>query len=436
MERRARYTVNGGKDDEDEDDDDYDYDESMSEWMKREGPQFAQRFAISFSKAAVVYAGVRTFTAFMRNPFRKGAPPLWRGVFSKDCARFAIFLGLYPSVFRLLVALLRRLRKRKDGWNYGLAGGLAGLTMAVEAPQRQRVLALFATARALGAGVTTLVARDVVSPVPHAETLAFCTCCAVLVTCVALYPHLLPAGYYKSVLKWSRDYTDPILTELFRKPGDHFLACHDVGLHEGTCTEHAIHDFVRSLPAFAKLYIPIHLAPVLIFKRHMIKKRPGYVLMSLAKNLAFSTLFLASIVSIAKYVICLLRNHATARRPPPVPLFVPSVAGALCGLSVLLERPGRRKELVLFLIPQLLHAMLVLAQTRSTWRQRASQVPHGFVLLFSLAMGVVLHSYEKEPPSLSILMNGVLKFFVGPRREKGPGTVAERSADKRVRFQV
>jgi hypothetical protein len=76
--------------------------------------------------------------------------------------------------------------------------------MAVEAPQRQRVLAFFVTARALGAGVSTMVARDVIRVIPHAEALSFSACSAALLSCVCLYPHLLPHGYYKSVLKWSR----------------------------------------------------------------------------------------------------------------------------------------------------------------------------------------------------------------------------------------
>ena len=145
--------------------------------------------------------------------------------------------------------------------------------MALEAPSRRKTLAFFAAARALGAGATTLVARDLSPSIPHAETVAFCTCCAVLLSCVSLYPELLPPGYYHSVVKWSRDYTDPILTRLFRTPGERFLTCQEGGLHEGTCTSHALEDLLRSLPAFAKLYFPIHLAPVLLVKRHLLKNR-------------------------------------------------------------------------------------------------------------------------------------------------------------------
>lgn len=154
-----------------------------------------------------------------------------------------------------------------------MAGGLAGLSLAVSSPSYHKVLTLFITARALGAGATTLVARGLVKGIPHAEILVFCAECALAVTGVACYPSLLPRGYYLSVLKWSRDYTEATTSALFRIPGSCFVTCSEAGLHEGSCTAHALRDFLRSFPSFAKLYLPIHLTPVVLFKRNLLKKR-------------------------------------------------------------------------------------------------------------------------------------------------------------------
>lgn len=44
----------------------------VKKWIVIEGKQFTWRFLRSFAKAAAIYAGVRTFTAFMKNPFRQG----------------------------------------------------------------------------------------------------------------------------------------------------------------------------------------------------------------------------------------------------------------------------------------------------------------------------------------------------------------------------
>lgn len=161
----------------------------------------------------------------------------------------------------------------QDGWNHGIAGGLAGLTIVLENPVRRRTLSLFTISRALGALVSTLITRGQIPFIAHGDTLMFCLSCAFLVYCTALRPHLLPKGYYYSVLKWSRDYTDDKLNQLFRIPGEKFLSCNEVGLHTDSCTSHALIDLIQSWPVFAKLYLPIHLAPVLVFRRKLLVNR-------------------------------------------------------------------------------------------------------------------------------------------------------------------
>lgn len=158
----------------------------------------------------------------------------------------------------------------QDGWNNMAAGGLAGLTLCVEDPTRRLVFCLFAISRAIGALISTLVAREKIPEIPYSETAFFCLCCAFLVYCTALNPQLLNSGYYYSVLKWSRDYTDKKLRKLFREPGDRFLTCQEVGLHKDHCFRHAVLDWAKSFPAFAKLYFPIHVAPVFIFRRKIL----------------------------------------------------------------------------------------------------------------------------------------------------------------------
>lgn len=143
----------------------------------------------------------------------------------------------------------------------------------MEDPTRRQVVTLFALARAFGALVSTLVTRGRIPYIQYSETALFSLCCGFLVYAVALNPQLLYKGYYYSVLKWSRDYTDKKLNKLFRDPGTKFLTCAEVGLHENTCTRHAIADFFQSIPAFAKLYLPIHLTPIVIFRRKLLLEK-------------------------------------------------------------------------------------------------------------------------------------------------------------------
>ncbi|ESO84969.1 hypothetical protein LOTGIDRAFT_168227 [Lottia gigantea] len=374
--------------------------------------RFVTDFFRGFSSGAILYAGVKGVSAFMKNPFRKGLPALGKEIVCTDAVKFSAFLGLYPSIYHLVVDILQIARSTKDGWNHGIAGGIAGLSIIVEDETRRKVASLFAIARALGAGLTTLVKRGKITRIPYCETWSFCACCAFLVYCTALKPELLSKGYYKSILKWSRDYSDENLTLLFRKPAVEFINCQSAGLHKQSCTHHAVKDFCYSYPAFAKLYLPIHATPMVLFRRKQLYQKPLQELLTLARNLAMSSAFLSTMVMLAKYGLCVMRN--AYGRPPPIPTLVPVVAGFVCGMGILFERARRRKELALFLIPHTLYAIyLMLKKSKLTANL---EIPHGFVILFSLSMGNIMHAYEREPHSLTQLIRGLLNFFVGKHK--------------------
>ena len=130
---------------------------------------------------------------------------------------------------------------------------------------------------------------------------------------------------------------------------------------------------------------------------------------NLIKNIFWSTAFLATMVMLAKYVICLLRN--LQGKPPPLSSWIPASAGCIAGLGVLFERTNRRRELSLFLIPHTLYAVYLGAKESKLVRH----VPYSSVALFSLAMVPIMHAYECEPESLSLLVHSAVKFFVGKR---------------------
>lgn len=145
--------------------------------------------------------------------------------------------------------------------------------MVVEDRTRRRLYCLFAIARAIGAIICTLVKRELLPSVPYSETAMFSAVTGLLVYCTALKPQYLFTGYYRSVMKWSRDYTDEKLTKLFRTPGNQFLSCAEVGLHQDSCAYHSVRDFIQSVPPFAKLYFTIHMAPIIFFQHKQFVKR-------------------------------------------------------------------------------------------------------------------------------------------------------------------
>ncbi|WAR08282.1 hypothetical protein MAR_018240 [Mya arenaria] len=259
----------------------------------------------------------------------------------------------------------------------------------------------------------SLSLRGLLPSVPYSETALFCSCTSFFVYCTGLQPQYIFTGCYKSVLKWSRDYTDVKPKILFTEHGDTFLTCADVGLHDKNCTVHAGTDFAQSIP-------PIHMASIIL-----LYFRPKHVLKTVVKNTFWSTVFLATMVMVAKYAICLLRN--LHHRPPPLRPWIPAAAGILAGMGFLFEGTHSRRDLSLFLIPHILYAFYFWAKEPKIVRH----IPNSSILFYALALVPIMHAYEREPESLNLLLHSALKFFVGKKmstveRKKGR-TISEKN---------
>ncbi|CAG5118558.1 unnamed protein product [Candidula unifasciata] len=372
---------------------------------------FVLRFLRGFANGTLLHLGVKIVAALLRNPVRKKNIKIWQCIFTKDTVRIALFCALYPSIYHLLVEILSALQKQQNGWIFGISGGLAGLSLAVLKTSTRQTLAFFTLSRALGSGISTLVRKGILPAVPFFEVGVFCACGSLLAYCVSSAPSYMNQSYYRTLLKWMRDYSPEKFHRLFVEPGDRFLTCQETGVHEPTCLYHAVLAYLYSLPGLAKIYLPVYLIPVFLFKRATVMDKPMHFLQSLSKNTAMSTVFLASMISLAKGTICLLRN--ISHRPPPCPAYVPLTAGAVSGLALLLERPSRRKELVLFAIPQVVY--VIDNFMKGSKLCSIPKFPRGFTLLFALSMACVMYSFEREPQSLTTLIRGVLKYFIGPR---------------------
>ncbi|XP_041354239.1 uncharacterized protein LOC121372054 [Gigantopelta aegis] len=391
--------------------------------LSEQSLKFIRTFLRGFGSGAALYAGFKVVGALTRNPFRKGIPnilTLLRRDY-KDLLRFAGFLALYPSVYHLCVDLLKYYRQKQDGWTHSIAGGVASFTVIVENDSRRTFMTFFAIARALGAGLSTLVARETIPAIPFFDIMTFSACGAYIVYSAAVKPSNLSEGYYRSLLKWSRGFTDASLARIYRLPGDRFISCQEAGMHSDTCTKHALKDFFQSLLPFASLYLPIHLTPILVFRRKLLIERPKKTALSLVKNLFYSSAFLSSMVMLAKYTMCVLRNFEG--KPPPAAGWIPSVAGVVCGLSLLWERVNRRKELAMFLIPHTLLGIYKMGLKSSP--RLVSSSPLIVMLLFAVSMMTLMHAYERQPGSLTPLLGGLLKYFVGTRITVLPHTKHE-----------
>ena len=85
-----------------------------------------------------------------------------------------------------------------------------------------------------------------------------------------------------------------------------FLDCKD--FHDHSCLIEALGRFVVVFKSSYKYYIPIHLIPLIIFKRKRMMREPvktiGYTLLNYLKSVCFMSLY----VCILKYSLCKTKN--------------------------------------------------------------------------------------------------------------------------------
>lgn len=136
--------------------------------------------------------------------------------------------------------------------------------------------------------------------------------------------------------------------------------------HSGTgpsCAWNAVRRFAVTWQFAMRMYVPLNLVASVMRRRRPPDARAlADALLSAARSSSFLGLFASSLV----LTVCLARTHLGPRllgRSPEAHLFLDArgavaSACALCGWSILLERPDRRHEMALFVAPRALRALL------------------------------------------------------------------------------
>lgn len=135
----------------------------------------------------------------------------------------------------------------------------------------------------------------------------------------------------------------------FRNPSPHFIPCSEL-MHQGSCHMCALNDFYNGCILYFKIYLTLYSLPLVLFRTSKLFKNTKESIVTLLQNASVSALFFAVDATVVKYGLCLLRN--VWGRPPPVPYFIPLLAGLLGSLGLLIERESRRRELLYYVLPQ------------------------------------------------------------------------------------
>ena len=165
------------------------------------------------------------------------------------------------------------------------------------------------------------------------------------------------------------------------------------------------------------VYVPVYLTSTLLFSASRLLTRPLPQLQRVAKGIAVSSLFLTTYTAIGVSMLPVLRwlgLRYSVVGPSLAPLAV-SVAGMIAGFSVLLEKKSRRIELALFVFQKAIDVVWNLASNaKGPWRWLLAEVVTGLpgqVLLFSTALGSIMHAFVRHPHMIRGTYRSMLRRF-------------------------
>jgi hypothetical protein len=161
-----------------------------------------------------------------------------------------------------------------------------------------------------------------------------------------------------------------------------FLDCSYI--HDGSCEKVAVMKFLTVSVTALKFYLPVHLIPIILFKRKKLSENPRQTIKNAIKNIFKSCMFLATYVSIFRYLLCFLKNYRHK-----VDKWNVILGSFFCTFGLLWEPAHRRTELALYLFPRFMEAFW----NKLLREGLVKSFQFGEVLVFSLAMGIIMFCY-------------------------------------------
>lgn len=181
-----------------------------------------------------------------------------------------------------------------------------------------------------------------------------------------------------------------------------FVGCREIHLY--SCERHALTHSLRMLLLALKVYIPLHVVPLILLRSKELRRQPGEMMLRCVKGIAKSCIFVAVYSGIIRYAMCKLgKLTGSAGR------LILSLCVLLGSLAIVIESPRRRTELTLFLLPRGLEATWNLVRT---W-QGLKRIAGADKWLFAGAMGVLLLFYQNEPQLIKANYLHVFSFLFG-----------------------
>ncbi|CAD8102546.1 unnamed protein product [Paramecium primaurelia] len=175
--------------------------------------------------------------------------------------------------------------------------------------------------------------------------------------------------------------------------------------HPGfTCETQILHMFPILFSQNAKVYLPVHLLPFLIYKRKAFLKNPISTTIRSLFSYIKSVLFLTLMVQAMRYNWCKQVRFRNTVDP-----LIPISGGFIGAFSLLLESKSRAQEIMLSIVPRYFETILNLLK-RKGW---INNIPKGDVFVFAIILAIIHYYYQYDSKALKTTYRGMFGKFWG-----------------------
>lgn len=325
---------------------------------------FMKGFWRTFAAAFVFKTSLALFTALFSGKIINKKGISWSLIkkiyLSRDSLLFANIFALMSFTYKVLLCMLRRWRLKDPIYHKTIAGFICGIWILLDGHQRRNTIALYCIVRAISDAVRLGVTYKRLPTIPNFDVATFTASQVIIMFGAIKDPKGLDPKYYKWILNMGNLSENAIQTALrspsgamYRLPNEKFVECCPVWHDHPSCIIFNIKDWFKALIRAGKMYFPVHFLPTLLLSPKSIIKAPMEFLKKKSWNTIISACFLATYVFNMRYTVCFLRNIVKDD-----PAWIAMFGGFMAGLSLIIENPRRRPELMLYCLPRALEWIL------------------------------------------------------------------------------
>ncbi|KAF9092035.1 hypothetical protein BGX23_004675 [Mortierella sp. AD031] len=207
------------------------------------------------------------------------------------------------------------------------------------------------------------------------------------------------------------------------------LSCEVV--HQGitkSCEVHTGYRWIQGFMVSTGIYLPVHLLPALLSPKaffNRLQENPIATISSTLLATARSSAFLATYIALIWYGICTWRSKVmpltmklTGRRYTSNTIdyiYGPLLGAFMCGFSVLVEKPHRRAEMALYVLPRAIYSMW--SRVMSGRLSRRVEMT-GEALMYAVSMSVLLTGIRWKREMVRPSMQGLLGWMLEIKKSR------------------